>query len=133
MANLEKLGGKRYIGKGALGDPHVPAAFPPRDNPTCMAPKPENTDVSERPKPSEPVTSSGISGGREVKPVPREPGAVRSKAVWMCRLQNYKLLLANCVAAPSAPKQPRFPFHPCLAFCWPTPLWGVWMKHEKFE
>lgn len=76
MAVLGKLGEKQYTGKGApgglhfFGGAHVPAAFPSGDSPICMAPKLESTDISERPKPSEPTTRSGISGGREVKPVP---------------------------------------------------------------
>lgn len=56
---------------------------------------------------------------------PREPGAACSKAVWMCRLQNYKLLLPNNVAAMRMAKKTGFPFHPRLA-SWH--LQGVWMK-----
>lgn len=69
MAVLGKLGEKQYVGKGILdglcfsGGAHVPAAFPPESNSICMDPKPESTDVSQWPKPSEFTTRSGISGG----------------------------------------------------------------------
>lgn len=64
MAMLGKLGEKRYIGKWGpdglcfCGRAHVPASFPPGDNPIYMATKPESTDVPEQPEPSEPTTRS---------------------------------------------------------------------------
>lgn len=140
MAVLGMLEEKQHTGMRALGGlcflgvAHIPAALHLGTTPSVQLLNFNALKYLNNLKPKKPMVRSGR---REVKSLPQaEPGATHSKVVWTARLQNcsqnYKLLLANCVARRSMPET-GFPSHPRLASCQPTPLRSVWTKCKNWK